>query len=238
MALQIQQFGDRFAIFDGDDPVLTPMMTPVHSRHRKLLEEVSRAIAKHGDDPEAAFSLYSLQASYLDFGLQVARAELERSVLQIWPDDYFVQRPPDPRLSMPLLALFGPIGMDRAGFAEVLERLRLRQLMSLMVAGRTLGSAVLALRAVEGGQPLTPLALGACARFFDKLVERSMGDGCGGFGGETGRVDPWGADYEYCKRVCCSKKGPGKTLDPRCPVLQKLETLRRFASFPEEGDEA
>lgn len=162
------------------------------------------------------------------------RAELERSVLETWPFDLFVQRPADPKLSLPLLALWGPGGMKKSEFAEALSRLSVRQLMTLMVAGQLLGSAVLGLEAVTTDLPLTPLALGACDRHFSSLARWSLGPGALDLGGSTGRYEPWDADERYCQEVCCPEAGPRRELAPGCPVVCALDTMRRFAAFPEE----
>ena len=47
--------------------------------------------------------MYSLQASYLDFGIPVRREALEENTASIWPDDLFIHRPASPAQQAALL---------------------------------------------------------------------------------------------------------------------------------------
>jgi hypothetical protein len=150
MSIRIVPAGDWYALLDGDEPLRTPRGTPVVSRHRALLEEVAADVARWGRDPTAKTTTFSLQASYLDFGLRVKRTVLEENTAAIWPDDILVRDPADG---------------DRDAFRSELARATLRQLMAAMTAGHVLRSAVLGLRVVTTGDDLVPLTRGACGRF-------------------------------------------------------------------------
>jgi len=149
MDLRIAPAGDWLVLLDGEEPLRTPRGTPVVSRHRALLEEVAADVDRWGADPTAKTTTWSLQASYLDFGMRVKRAVLEENTAAIWPDDVFAARSVD---------------LDRDAFRESLARATLRQLMAAMTAGHVLRSAVLGLRIVGTGDDLVPLSRGACAR--------------------------------------------------------------------------
>src|SRR5512138_2591217 len=144
MQVSVQQLADWYAVVTPEGPVRTPMGTPMVSRHLALAEEVAADVARWGADPTAKTTSFSLQASYLDFGLRVRREVLEENTTAIWPDDLFVQRPPEPRLAAALVPLWGPRGdLDRPAFRESLRALGLRRLLACMTAGQVLRSAVL-----------------------------------------------------------------------------------------------
>src|SRR5512137_3000459 len=116
------------------------MCTPLVNSHRSLIEEVAADVARWGNDPTAKTTTFSLQASYLDFGLRVRREVLEENTAALWPDDLFVQRPSDPRLAAALAVHWGPAdpALDRAGFRASLRGLSLRGLVATMTAGQVL----------------------------------------------------------------------------------------------------
>jgi hypothetical protein len=147
MSIRIVPAGDWYALLDGDEPLRTPRGTPVVSRHRALLEEVAADVARWGRDPTAKTTTFSLQASYLDFGLRVKRFVLEENTAAIWPDDLLARE------------------LGKEEFRAALSRLPLRPLMAAMTAGHVLRSAVLGLRVVTTGDDLVPLTRGACGRF-------------------------------------------------------------------------
>ncbi len=183
--------------------------------------------------------MYSLQASYLDFGLNTPRPMLEENIVSIWPEDIWVHRPQSPELMMPLLALWGPLRLDRPGFANALSELSLRSLMAVMSAGALFHSAVLGLEAVGDQAQLEGLALGACNRYFGYLARgMTLKKGFLDFGGDPVRYVPTGADDEFCRKRCCTKKGPGAQLSAHCPLFVVLDKMRRFAAFHEENDGA
>jgi len=176
--------------------------------------------------------MYSLHATYLDFGGMVPREELIASIAGLWPSDLFVHRPADPDLAMPLLALWGPLKVDRAGFVEALGQLKLRQIMAVMVAGATFGSAVLGLKVVTTQDRLDDLARGACGRFMSFLQSQVPNGVC--FGGSN-RREPWDMDEAYCAEHCCVKR-PRKDarFADRCEVCVVLSMIRRYSTFEEE----
>jgi hypothetical protein len=218
MELRVAPAGDWLVLLDGDQPLRTPAGTAVVSHHRALLEEVAADVARWGPDPRAKTTTFSLQASYLDFGIPVQRRVLEENTAAIWPDDLFVRRPSDPAQAAASLALWGPVDLDRAAFREALGRLTLRQLMAVMTAGHVLRSAVLGLRVVTTGADLVPLTRGACGRFS-----------------AAARHVPTDRDEDFCADSCCA----ADAVDPapfraRCALHPLLDKMRRWSAFPEE----
>lgn len=235
MPTSVQQHGDWFAVLSGDEPVRTPMGTPMVSRHRALAEEVAADVARWGTDPTAKTTTFSLQASYLDFGLRVRREVLEENTAAIWPDDLFVRRPAEPGLAAALERLWGPVdgALDRPRFREALRAMPLRQLVAAMTAGQVLRSAVLGREAVGSQRDLVPLARGACGRHFEALA-RSLG-----LAPDPGsrRHVPTDMDEECCARCCGAVGGLVETsFASRCALLPLLEKLRRWASVAEEAE--
>jgi hypothetical protein len=235
MKVEVSQVGAWFAVVSEGAPVRTPMGTPVVSRHRALAEEVAADVERHGVDPTAKTTMFSLQASYLDFGLRVKREVLEENTAAIWPDDLFVKRPEAPELAVTLEALWGKLGLDRPTFRAALRGATLRQVMAAMTAGQVLRSAVLGWLVVTTGRDLTPLTLGACGRHFSALrAAAERGAGTIDAGG-TVRHEPTGMDGEYCAGVCCAPGGgPDEAFARRCALYPLLDELRRWSAFPEE----
>jgi hypothetical protein len=235
MAVEVTPIGEWFAVVSGGAPVRTPMGTPVVSRHRPLAEEVAADVARYGVDPTAKTTLFSLQASYLDFGLRVKREVLEENTAAIWPDDLFVRRPADPELAVTLEALWGKPELDRPAFRGALRGATLRQLMATMTAGQVLRSAYLGWIAVTTDRDLVPLTLGACGRHFSAIRARAE-RGTGTIdGGGTVRHEPTEMDGAYCAGVCCATGGgPDEAFPARCALHPLLDKLRRWAAFPEE----
>jgi hypothetical protein len=216
---EVAQFGEWWAVVSGGEPVRTPMGTPVVSRHRGLAEEVAADVSRYGSDPTAKTTTFSLQASYLDFGLRVRREVLEENTVAIWPNDLFVQRPADLELQLTLLALWGKADLDRADFRAALRTATLRQLMASMTAGQILRSAVLGWVVVTGDRSLVPLTLGACGRHV---------------GGRL-RHQPTEMDDDYCAGICCAADGgPDGAFAARCALYPMLDKLRRWAAHSEE----
>ncbi len=223
MDIQAKRLEGWWVVASGDDPVRTPAGTPVVSHHRELIDEVAADVARYGADPTAKTTMYSLQASYLDFGIPVRREALEENTASIWPDDLFIHRPASPAQQAALLGLWGGVDLDRAAFREALRKLTLRQLMATMMAGNVLRTAVLGLRVVTTGADLVLLARGACGRYFTSL------------GGASGRHEPTDMDDAYCSGICCA----GEVNDPegfrqRCALHPLLDRMRRWCAFPEE----
>lgn len=232
MNVSVQQLGDWFAVVTPEGPLRTPMGTPVVSRHRALAEEVAADVARWGSDPTAKTTTFSLQASYLDFGLRVKREVLEENTAAIWPDDLFVQRPADPRVAAALDGLWGPASVERSRFREALRGMTLRQVVACMTAGHVLRSAVLGAEVVATGRDLVPLTRGACGRHFDALL-RALG-GSPGLPGARRHV-PSDMD-EACCDACCRALGQGveASFRERCALFPLLEKLRRWAAWGEE----
>jgi hypothetical protein len=236
MDVNLRKSGEWWVVLDGDVPVRTPAGSPVVSRYRELIEEVARDVSRHGVDPTTRTTTYSLQASYLDFGIPVKRKALEENTASIWPDDLFVVRPVSPAFAAPLLALWGPPDLDRGAFREALRGLTLRQLMATMMAGNVLRSAVVGLRVVTTDADTLPLALGACERHFRWLGRGEAPEkGQVRIGGSTGRHRPSDMDEAYCATACCAEgaKDP-REFRVRCALHPILDRMRRWASFPEE----
>lgn len=237
MNVSVQQVQDWFAVVTADGPVRTPMGTPVVSRHRALAEEVAADVARWGADPTAKTTTFSLQASYLDFGLRVKREVLEENTAAIWPDDLRVARPSEPALAEPLAALWGePPERDRASFREALRGLTLRQLVATMTAGHVLRSAVLGWELVATDRDLLPLARGACGRHHEALARSAGADPAA----EPRRHVPTDMD-EGCCDACC--RAPGLALEAveasvraRCALYPLVDKLRRWSAFPEEAE--
>lgn len=235
MEVGVAQVGEWWAVVSGAEPVRTPMGTPLVSRHRALAEEVAGDVARHGVDPTAKTTTFSLQASYLDFGLRVKREVLEENTAAIWPDDLFVQRPADPALQLPLLTLWGRLELDRTAFRDALRKVTLRQLMAAMTAGQVLRSAVLGWVLVTTDRDLVPLTLGICGRHFSAIrAGAARGAAWVEVGGKL-RHEPSGMDDAYCAGVCCAPGGgPDERFTARCALHPLLDKLRRWAAFPEE----
>ncbi len=223
MNVRVGQVGEWWVVASESGPVTTPAGTPLVSHHREIAEEAGADVARWGTDPTAKTTTFSLQASYLDFGIPVKRHVLEENAAAIWPDDLFVQRDRTPELVEPLRALWGPVELDRASFRDALRRLTLRQLMATMTAGHVFRSALLGLRVVTTDAPLPPLAMGACGRRFPS----------------KDRHVPTDRDEDYCAGVCCA--GTADDLEAfrrRCALLPLLDKMRRWARFPEEVEKA
>jgi hypothetical protein len=235
MTVEVTQVGEWFAVVSGGAPVRTPMGTPVVSRHRALAEEAAEDVERYGTDPTAKTTTFSLQASYLDFGLRVKREVLEENTAAIWPDDLFVRRPADPELVVTLEALWGKVELDRAGFRGALRGATLRQVMAAMTAGQVLRSAVLGWIVVSTDRDLVPLTLGACGRHFSSVRARAeRGTELMDAGGAV-RHEPTGMDGDYCAGTCCADGGGADdAFAARCALHPLLDKLRRWAAFPEE----
>ncbi len=226
MTISVQQLGDWYAVVAPDGPVRTPMGTPVVSRFRELAEEVAADVARHGTDPTARTTSFSLQASYLDFGLRVRREVLEENTAAIWPNDLYVQRPAGGEAERVLRALWPPVELDRGSFRLALRSAALRQVMAAMTAGQVLRSAVLGWRVVTTDGDLVPLTLGGCGRHFAARA---------GDGGGRDRHVPTEMDDAYCADHCCSAvAAPDERFGARCALHPLLDKLRRWAAFPEE----
>jgi hypothetical protein len=207
------------------------MGTPVVSRHRALIDEVATDVARWGIDPTAKTTTFSLQASYLDFGLRVKREVLEENTAAIWPDDLFALRPAAPALAEALRTLWPDPEPDRAAFRESLRALTLRQLIAAMTAGQVLRSALLGREVATTSRDLIPLTRGACGRFYDALQARTPP----GAVAPTRRHVPTQLDDAYCGGVCCAPgAGPDAAFPARCALYPLLDGMRRWASFPEE----
>ncbi|HSN14017.1 MAG TPA: hypothetical protein VLT61_05255 [Anaeromyxobacteraceae bacterium] len=231
MKVSVAQFGEWWALVSAEGAVRTPMGTPVVSRHRALLDEVAADVMRWGTDPTAKTTTFSLQASYLDFGLRVKREVLEENTAAIWPDDLYVQRPAGPELAQALRALWPEVAFDRAAFREALRALPLRKLMAAMTAGQVLRSAVLGREVVTTAAGLVPLTRGACGRSFDALQARTPP----GAVTPSRRHVPTQMDDAYCAGVCCAPGvGPDADFAARCALFPLLDGMRRWASWPEE----
>jgi hypothetical protein len=230
--VEVRAFGEWWAVWGGDGPVRTPMGTPVVSRHRGLAEEVAADVERWGTDPTAKTTTFSLQASYLDFGLRVKREVLEENTAAIWPNDLFVQRPADPALDQPLRALWGAVPFDRDAFRELLRGCTLRQLMAAMTAGAILRSAVLGWTAITTDLPLAPLARGGCGRWFDARPAGLPG-GAHRVGGGSVRHVPTDMDEAFCRR-CCAGEAADEGFPAGCALHPLLDKLRRWSRYPEE----
>jgi hypothetical protein len=234
MQVEVAQLGEWWAVVAEAEPVRTPMGTPVVSRYEKLAREVAEDVARHGPDPTVKTTMFSLQASYLDFGLRVRREVLEENTAAIWPQDLFVQRPSKEPLAAALRALWGESGLDRSAFRDLLRRATLRQVMASMTAGQVLRSAVLGWQVVSTPSDLAPLTLGACGRHFAALQSRV---GAGEEPPASARHLPTGMDDAYCAGRCCAPgAGPDGDFPARCALFPLLDKLRRRAAFPEETE--
>ncbi|MGB8933429.1 MAG: hypothetical protein WCC48_19455 [Anaeromyxobacteraceae bacterium] len=231
MEVSVAQFGAWWAVVSGDQPVRTPMGTPVVSRHRALAEEAAADVTRWGADPTAKTTTFSLQASYLDFGLRVKREVMEENTAAIWPDDLYVQRPAAPELARALRERWPELDLDRAAFRESLRKVTLRQLVAVMTAGQVLRSAVLGREIVTGSGELVGLARGACGRYFDALQARTVPTAVV----PTRRHVPTDMDDAWCAGRCCaSAKVEGELFVTRCALFPLLDKLRRWAAWPEE----
>lgn len=232
MKVWVQELAGWWAVVSESGPVRTPMGTPVVSRHRALSDEVASDVARWGVDPTAKTTTFSLQASYLDFGLRVKREVLEENTAAIWPNDLFVQRPAEPALARALFALWGSVDPDRGRFREALRQATLRQVLAAMTAGQVLRSAVLGLEVVTTSRDLVPLTRGACGRHFDALRQATAPGHAA-----PGRHVPTGMDEAYCEGTCCAAGAAvGDGFAERCALFPLLDKLRRWGSFPEEAE--
>lgn len=233
MQVTVTQLGEWFAVVAPEGPVRTPMGTPVVSRHRALAEEVAVDASRWGADPTARTTTFSLQCSYLDFGLRVRREVMEENTAAIWPDDLFVRRPEDPGLAAALASLWGPLGLDRPRFRDALRSLTLRQVIAAMTAGQVLRSAVLGFVVITSARDLDPLVRGACGRHFEALARPLGVDPAAAV---ARRHVPTELDEAACAACCAVPGGPvGPSFDAGCALLPLFEKLRRWAAFPDEG---
>ncbi len=235
MDASVKMSGEWWVVQHAGEMLRTPGGTPVVSRFRELADEVAADVARFGPDPTAKGSTFSLQASYLDFGIPVRRDALEENTAAIWPDDLFVVRPALPEFAGPLLALWGPAPTDQAAFRAALRPLSRRQLMTVMMAGNVLRSAVLGLRVVTTADDLAPLARGACERSFVALGGGAVPErGQVRKEGSHGRFRPTDMDEATCVPCCGGRDAGGERFRSGCALLELLARMRRFAGFPEE----
>ncbi len=234
--VQIVDHGRWLALQRSGQLVRTPMGTPLVTQHEPLAERMAVDVAAWGADPTRKTTCLALQCAYLDFGLQVPRADLEVPVLSCWPADLFVNRPQSPELMMPLLSLWGPEPLGDQEFVRRVRALPLRQLMVLMQCGAQFQSAVLGLQLLESDRAAAPLAMGACARYWAHLNdELTFEKGHLRLGrSDSGRHDPNDTDDAYCRAACCADGATAKDHGTRCPMTQVLEAMRAWAAFPEE----
>jgi hypothetical protein len=232
MTVEVKQLGAWWAVVTGAEPLRTPMGTPVVSRHRALAEEVAADVARWGADPTAKTTTFSLQASYLDFGLRVKREVLEENTAAIWPDDLFVRRPEEPRLAAAVEALWGPPpALDRAAFREALRALTLRQVVASMTAGHVLRSALLGWQVVTTARPLSPLARAACGHWLGGVARAA---GVDPVGAAARRHVPSDRDEGWCGRCVGDAGADVAGFADGCALHPLLDKLRRWAAFPEE----
>jgi hypothetical protein len=231
----VKMSGEWWVVQHAGEMLRTPGGAPVVSRFRELADEVAADVARFGPDPTAKASTFSLQASYLDFGIPVRRDALEENTAAIWPDDLFVVRPAQPAFAGPLLALWGPAATDRAAFRDALRELSRRELMTVMMAGNVLRSAVLGLRVVTTADDLAPFARGACERSFVALGRGALPErGQVRREGSHGRFRPTDMDEATCVPCCRGEVVGGERFLAGCALLALLAKMRRFAGFPEE----
>jgi hypothetical protein len=93
MDYTVERFGSDFLIVSGGLPFRTPTGTPVVSACPELLTEVANNLQRHGSDPTKQFSMYSLQASHLDFTLRRPREALQSELVEEAPRDLWFSRP-------------------------------------------------------------------------------------------------------------------------------------------------
>lgn len=230
----VKRFGDDFILVAGDGPIRTPMGTPLVSRYESLLREAADNVAALGVEPTEQFSMFSLQASYLDFTFRRPRAQLEAGLERDAGADIWFNRPAFPPMNMALGELWGAASHDALeAFPARLRKLSLRQLTSVIVARANLNSAQLALEAL-GSDDLLPLAKGACASHFEALLaRRSSGPAMDVRDESAWRRPPVNGDSAACE--ACLAGNPAGPVDAGCCEFHgHLLLLRRFAEFPEE----
>jgi tetratricopeptide (TPR) repeat protein len=231
----VERFGEDFVLVKGGGPVRTPLGTPLVSRYEELVCEAAKDVAAMGADPTEQFSMYSLQASYLDFTLRRPRPQLEEGLVHGASSDLWFNRPAFPPMDMALAQLWGPARRESVReLPRGLQMLSLRELTAAIVARANLNSAQLALEVLASAGDIVPLAKGACASHFDALIARHAPGPAINLRDESAwRRPPVNSDPATCN--ACMSGDPGQLHDPsRCELHGHLLLLRRFAKFPEE----
>jgi tetratricopeptide (TPR) repeat protein len=238
MAYTVERFGNDFLIVSGGLPFRTPKGTPVVSACPHLLTEVATDLQRHGSDPTKQFSMYSLQASHLDFTLRRPREALVAGLAEDAPRDLWFNRPAFPPMQLAMDELWGPCSLAALHtFPSVLRDLSPRQLTAVTVARANLNSAQLGVEAAASTRSLVSLAMGACEQFFEKLISAraSQAPNITNLRDESAwRRPPTGVE-EACCAACMSDAGVADAeRASHCEIHGLLQLLRRFAAFPEE----
>ena len=243
---EVQPDGDSFVVKRGGTVMTTPGGKELRSRFPNLLNEVKEGLETFGPDPSAGCSLYTMLASYLDFGLSNTKDSLINAILSDMENDRAFDIPADPEFQY-LRGCYMNSSFERWGVAPgfappdypglchlvkpELEGLSLRQIMTIVLFVTHHHSSTLGLALVEGTIELSDLAQGLC----DLLASWN---GVGRIG-DSFDWNEWEEQYDpidYCRDVCC-KYGDTEypiILNGRCLMLQDLEKFRRFSRFPDE----
>jgi len=236
--------GDRFVLAIAGSPVRTPLGTLVTSRYAELLHEAAAEIRHLGTDPKIATSMFSLQVSYLDYGLASSREELVDSIISGLEDDPLCRPPEDSLLAQGLSQVFGGPARDEMAFRAALESLARRALIGVVMAGGDLGSGLAGLEVLRGEVPVAPAARALCQyrRALRPALRPSPPASSSGEASLAAILSPAGRCRVPCRSpgpVSCSRNqrpeaARGLVGDHPCEVAVVLDKILRFSRFGEE----
>ena len=240
MTYSVEQVGDDFVVMYEGHPLRTPRGGIVFSRYMALVEEVVEDVRLQGDNPTTQFSMFSLQASHLDFTLPGPRASLEAGLLDGVQTDIWFNRPAFPLMEMALDSLWGHLDRDARGrFLSTIRGLTRRGLTAAIVSRSNLNSSQLAIDALTSGKKVAGLGMGACEAYFESLVVRFASN-------ETQAVDlrdrslwrraPSHPDSDFCSACRSGEELTESARSAHCEIQRFIQLLKRFERFPEEPE--
>ena len=230
-----------WTLLEHDQPLRTPLGTPVGSRYRPLARRMLENVRSFGGHALLPPTPYGLQVLYLDFARSVPPVHLGPAVLSClegrgngWPGAI----PSDPRLvaAARLTAPVDPRQMDPETRRQAVARLSTRALLAILAFDAQFENPRAGLNVVAGTADLDALAAGLCAF----VAERRIG---GGLEGDPRYYAPVSdRNEDFCREHCLPTVAPLPADDGQCPertpgrcgTRRILEGFRFFASFPEE----
>ncbi len=213
-------------------PVRTPLGTTFSSWFETIIDEAGSDILRFGLDPMFSLSMFSLQASYLDYGLASTIGQIIEDLVYCLESDLFFD-PPAPSFAATRPRV-GPETTTPEAFRSGLASLQRRQLISVVMASDHLGSAVLGWKVVSGQANPIPLIPTFC--FAQKKPPIRLPN----LPVERGQSQPSAIPVRSGNR-CESPCAPPHCHRPaveltRCETWIALDKLLRFSKFPEEGE--
>jgi len=155
--------GRYYVIACHGHPVRSPLGKPYATGYRLLAEDLREELDRFGLPAAGAVSLAALHASYLDYGGNVPRGQLESDLLMRYDRvlDFALDRPQERTAQAMMAAWFRPMP-SRDALSAWLRSASVRELVSGVVAADVTGSVLIAFRLLRGELAAARLAAGVC----------------------------------------------------------------------------